>query len=220
MSPYQLPNESAEYQMLRAELLEAEIALKQQRERVAELRRKLPVDTKVPAYTLREEAPDGGVRDVTLPELFDDPAKPLVLMQFMYGKAQQNPCPMCTLWADGYDGIVSHLLEHANFGVLAAADPSSFRDHARSRGWRNLRLISAGDSTLKRDLGFEDEEGAQVPGVSVFSLDSNGDPVHFYSGGAMLGDGMGRGMDLLSPLWNFLDLTPNGRGEFMPKLAY
>ena len=55
MSRYQLPNESPEYRKRRTELLEAEIALKNQRERVAELRRRLPTDTKAAAYVLRED---------------------------------------------------------------------------------------------------------------------------------------------------------------------
>jgi predicted dithiol-disulfide oxidoreductase (DUF899 family) len=36
----------------------------------------------------------------------------------------------------------------------------------------------------------------------------------------MIAPGEFRGMDLLSPLWNFLDLTPEGRGDFMPRRAY
>jgi predicted dithiol-disulfide oxidoreductase (DUF899 family) len=27
-------------------------------------------------------------------------------------------------------------------------------------------------------------------------------------------------MDLLMPFWSFLDLTPEGRGDFMPKRSY
>jgi predicted dithiol-disulfide oxidoreductase (DUF899 family) len=27
-------------------------------------------------------------------------------------------------------------------------------------------------------------------------------------------------MDLLSPFWSFLDLTPEGRGDFLPKRSY
>jgi len=29
-----------------------------------------------------------------------------------------------------------------------------------------------------------------------------------------------RGIDLMTPFWNILDLTPDGRGEWMPKLEY
>ncbi len=91
---------------------------------------------------------------------------------------------------------------------------------ARERGWRHLRILSAGDSTLKRDLSFEDEQGRQFPGVSVFTRGRDGAIRHFYSGGAETDDGGFRGMDLLSPLWSFLDLTPEGRGDFMPRKAY
>jgi predicted dithiol-disulfide oxidoreductase (DUF899 family) len=27
-------------------------------------------------------------------------------------------------------------------------------------------------------------------------------------------------MDALSPFWSFLDLTPEGRGDFMPRRSY
>ena len=32
--------------------------------------------------------------------------------------------------------------------------------------------------------------------------------------------GQFRGIDLLSPVWNLLDLTPEGRGDWEPSLAY
>ena len=72
---------------------------------------------------------------------------------------------------------------------------------------------------LKPDLGFESPEGAQAPGVSVFLL-RDGGVRHFYSGCAMLSEGEFRGMDLLCPFWHFLDLTPEGRGDFMPQKSY
>lgn len=30
----------------------------------------------------------------------------------------------------------------------------------------------------------------------------------------------GRGIDLLSPVWNYFDLTPDGRGDMLPSLEY
>jgi hypothetical protein len=50
MIPGRVATESAEYRKLRDELVEAEIALKDQRERVAALRRKLPLDTEIQDY--------------------------------------------------------------------------------------------------------------------------------------------------------------------------
>jgi len=49
-----LSSESGNYRKARAELLEAEIALRDQCERVAALRRKLPIETKVEDYVFEE----------------------------------------------------------------------------------------------------------------------------------------------------------------------
>jgi predicted dithiol-disulfide oxidoreductase (DUF899 family) len=223
MSVDRLPNESAEYRRKRAELLAAEIALKDQIERVAALRRELPGDTLVERDYVFQQADlvgGGEVRDVRLSELFDDPAKPLVLVHFMFGKKQERPCPMCTLWADGYDGIVPHLRQRAAFGVVVAGDVAAFREYARGRGWRHLRLLSAGDSSFKRDFRTESADGAQEPAVSVFSRVADGRARHVYTASAMMAEGHWRGMDLLCPLWNFLDLLPEGRGSWMPRVRY
>ena len=222
---YRLANETEKYRDQRQALLAAEISLRDQRKRVAELRRGLVIETPVDDYLLLRgpadlDAGDDPIETVRLSQLFERPEQALVLMHFMYGKKQANPCPSCTMWADGYNGIVPHVQQRVNFAVLAAAAPAEFRAHARSRGWRNLPLLSAGNSTLKSELGFEDDDTGQEPGVSVFSLGGDGAVRHFYSGGAILGAGEFRGMDLLSPLWHFLDLTPEGRGDWDPSLAY
>jgi predicted dithiol-disulfide oxidoreductase (DUF899 family) len=224
MSIRHLPGESPEYRKLRDELLEAEIELKEQRERVAELRRKLPGDTPIENHRFRSIrlGPTAGdaVCDRSLAELFARPDQPLVLMHFMYGGKQEQFCPLCTMWADGYDGVVPHLEQNMNFSVVVAGDVGEFCNYGCSRGWRNLRLLSSGGTSFKSDLGFEDADGGQLPGVSVFALDPEGAPRHFYSACAMMGGGHFRGMDLLSPVWNFLDLTADGRGEWWPSREY
>lgn len=128
-----LASESPEYRKLRDELQQAEVGLRDQRERVAELRRRLPRDGAIDDAVF-EEIRDGARAPVRLSELFDDPTRPLVLMHFMYGKKQEKPCPLCTLWADGYDGIVPHLRQTASFAVLVAGDVGTFGSYARTRG--------------------------------------------------------------------------------------
>jgi predicted dithiol-disulfide oxidoreductase (DUF899 family) len=219
MSVARLDGESPEYSKTRDELQQAEVALRDQRERVAELRRRLPSDHVVDDQVFREVR-DGQLAEVRLSELFEAGDQPLILMHFMYGKSQTSPCPMCTSWADGYDGILPHLEQKARFAVFIAGDPGSFGAYARSRGWSNLRVVSAGDSDLKRRLGFETEDGAQHPGLSVFTRNDAGKIVHFYSQSAYLGEDGFRGMDLLNPLWHFLDATPEGRGDFFPSKQY
>ena len=212
--------QSERYGNARAELLAAEIELKEQRERVAELRRGLPLDTIVEDHVFTEALPGGSTRELRISELFDDPLKPLVLVHLMFGKKQEQPCPMCTMWADGYSGTVEHLSQSVNFGVLVAGDAAAFRKYADERGWGAMRIVSSGDASLKLDVGMETPDGAQLPGVSVFERDADGNVLHFYSACAMMGGGHFRGMDQLSPVWNFLDLTREGRGEFMPKRQY
>lgn len=213
-----LPVESPEYAKVRDELQQAEVALRDQRERVAELRRSLPGGTGV-GDTVFEEIVDGQRVATRLSDLFDHDDRPLILMHFMYGKAQKAPCPMCTAWADGYNGVMQHLRQHASFVVCVAGDVGNFADYARSRGWENLRLVSTADSSLKLDLGFETEDGSQIPGVSVF--EKSGDALtHFYSQSADLGPDGFRGMDLLSPIWHYVDLLPAGRGDFFPSKRY
>jgi predicted dithiol-disulfide oxidoreductase (DUF899 family) len=213
-----LANEGPETSKLRAELIEAELALRDQIERVAALRRALPATPiEDPAF---EEIREGVRTAVRLSELFERPDDTLVLMHFMFGKKQEKPCPMCTLWADGYDGIVPHLRQRLSFAVLVAGDAGAFADYARSRGWRQLRIVSAAGSDLKRRLGFEEADGAQQPGVSVFRRGADGGLLHTYSLSAMPRPGEFRGMDALSPFWSFLDLTPEGRGDFMPRRSY
>lgn len=221
-----LPNESPEYLAKREELRLAEIELMRQRERCAELRRGLPEAAAIRDYEFLEgpaslDNGDQPVRKVRLSELFTAPDRALVIYQMMYGKKQTRPCPMCTAWLDAFNGIAHHLAQNVDLAIVAAAEPAALRAHARSRGWHRLRLLSAGDSTFKYDLGSEDREGNQDSTISVFTRDSEGTLRHFYSVHPRLAEDIEeRGIDEFNPIWNILDLTPQGRGDWSASLAY
>src|SRR5437867_2652498 len=221
-----LANESAEYLARREELREAEIELLRQPERVAELRRALPEGATVTDYEFLEgpaslDEGDEPVTKVRLSELFTAPDRSLVVYHFMFGKKQTNPCPMCTAWIDAFNGVAHHLAQNVDLAIVAAADPSTLRTHARNRGWDKLRLLSAGESSFKYDLGSEDREGHQDSTISVFTREDDGTLRHFYSGHPWLAEDLKeRGIDELNPTWNVLDLTPQGRGEFYASLDY
>ena len=221
-----LPNESDEYLRKREELRLAEIELRRARERVAELRRALPKGAEIQDYEFLEgpaslTSGDEPVKKVRLSELFMSPDRSLVIYHFMFGKKQTTACPMCTAWIDGYNGVAHHIGRNVDFAIVAAADPATLRAYARERGWDKLRLLSAGNSTFKYDLGSEDQEGNQDSTISVFTKGSDGTLRHFYSGHPWLAEGMWeRGIDELSPIWNILDLTPQGRGKFYTSLDY
>jgi len=221
-----LTNESPDYLARREELRIAEIAEMRQREHVAELRRNLPEGAAVEDYVFQEgpadlDAGDQPVRDVRLSELFSGPERPLVIYHLMLGKKQTDACPMCTMWIDGYNGVAQHIAQNVDFAIAAAADPPALRAHARSRGWRNLRLLSCGNSAFKYDLASEDADGNQDSTMSVFTRDANGRLRHFYTAHPSLADDINqRGIDLLTPVYNMLDLTPRGRGDWYAELSY
>jgi predicted dithiol-disulfide oxidoreductase (DUF899 family) len=220
-----LSNESTEYLTKREELRLAEIELMKQRERCAELRRSLPKGATIRDYEFLEGPAaldkDGPVRKVRLSELFTSPDRSLVIYQMMFGKKQTSPCPMCTAWIDSWNGVAHHLAQNIDVAIVAAADPSSLRTFARARGWDKLRLLSAGDSTFKYDLGSEDASGNQDSTISVFTRDSDATLRHFYSVHPWLAENIQeRGIDEWNPIWNVLDLTPQGRGEFYASLEY
>ena len=98
----------------------------------------------------------------------------------MFGKAQTEPCPMCTQWIDGFNGIAQHLAQNVDFVVVAAADPGPLREHARHRGWNRLRLLSCGDNSFKYDLQSEEPDGVQDSTVSVFGLDAEARAPHLH----------------------------------------
>src|SRR3954468_10152247 len=140
--------ESGEYAKAREELRLAEVELMRQRERVAQQRRDLPPGPVMPNYAF-----DNGA--VTLEELVTD--RPLIVYHLMYGKAQTTPCPMCTMWIDGFNGVAHHIARNADFAVAAAAETDDLQRFGRERGWDQLRLLSCGDNTFKRDLRSEVE---------------------------------------------------------------
>jgi predicted dithiol-disulfide oxidoreductase (DUF899 family) len=221
-----LTSEPSEYLAKREELRLAEIELMRQRERVADLRRHLPQGAPIQNYSFEEgprelSAGDAPVRTTRLSELFTKPDRPLIIYHLMYGKRQAKPCPMCTAWLDGVNGVAHHLAQNLDFAVVAAADIPTLRAHARARGWDKLRLLSGGNSTFKYDLGSEDREGHQDSTISVFTRDAEGTLRHFYTAHPRMAPEIPeRGIDLLAPIWHFMDLTPQGRGNWYANLDY
>jgi predicted dithiol-disulfide oxidoreductase (DUF899 family) len=221
-----LPDEPQDYLAAREKLRIAEVDLMQQRERVAAMRRALPKGAVVKDYEFREgprdlDAGDSPVRTLKLSELFTSHERPLIVYQLMYGKKNAKPCPMCTMWVDGINSIAHHVTQNADLVIIAAAEPAAWRAHARSRGWHNLRLVSAGDSTFKWDFGGENKEGGQDSTLNVFTKDADGTIRHFYTAHpTMAGDIRERGIDLYTPVYNLLDVTPKGRGDWYASLAY
>jgi predicted dithiol-disulfide oxidoreductase (DUF899 family) len=226
MSRFVFADESADYQQRRAELLAAELALKDQVERVAALRRALPLGMRVPDYVFREGPMDlsrndpADFRDVRLADLFTDGHDTLIIDHLMFAAADPEPCVMCSMWADGYSAVTPHVMQRASFALVAKAEISKLRGFARQRGWDHIRLLSSHDNTFNRDFGMENDDGTQNPGLSVFTRTPDGAVYHRYTIGANFDEHNNRGIDPYSPVWNLFDLMPQGRGDWYPNHDY
>lgn len=222
------PGESRGYRAARNELLKAELELREKVESVAALRRKLPPGGPVPEdYEFEEGAADiddtETVRRVKLSELFRKDAS-LVVYSYMYGPAMAKACPMCTSILDALDRTVTHAGQRINVVVVAKSPIERIRAIARERGWRNLRLLSSAGNSYNRDYRGENEKGSQLPALNVFTR-KGGRIHHAYCTELLFAPSdpgqNGRHVDVIWPLWNLFDYTPEGRGtDWYPKLAY
>ena len=94
------------------------------------------------------------------------------------------------------------------------------RAWGRKRGWDGLRLVSAGGTSFGRDLGAVRQDGTLQPGLSVLRREADG-VRHFYTAFAdWTAEEKERGIDLYSPVWQVLDLLPQGRGDWYATNEY
>lgn len=213
------PNESPQYREARNNLLQAEIDLRAAVERVAAQRRALPPGGAVPQDYVFAGA-NGTVR---LSDLFTGADRPLLVYGFMFAPDDADPCPMCNAFLDGLDGNLPHLRRQADIAIVAKAPIDTLTAWADSRGWRHLRLYSSGDTSFNKDYHAENEAGDQLPTLNVFCR-RDGAIRHTWSSELMFCPGLDGGdprhVDLMWPLWNLLDLTPQGRGDWYPAVRY
>jgi predicted dithiol-disulfide oxidoreductase (DUF899 family) len=223
------PGETEEYRRSRDELLRAEQDLRERTEAVAQQRRKLPLGGRLPTdYAFTEwDADDGVARPVALSELFEDGKDTLFLYSFMFipdaaGEPLGAPCPSCTSIIDAISGQARHVRLKLNLAVVAKVPIERFRAHAYARGWHGIRLLSSEGTTYNRDYRAEADDGSQFPMGTVF-MRRGEDIHHFWSTELRVAPRApgqdGRHVDFMWPLWNILDTTPAGRGDWRPTLS-
>lgn len=207
-----MPGTDDAYRRSRERLREAEIDLRDRIEAVAAIRRSLPSGPVVPDYSFVENG-----HRVHLSELFADDKPYLILYHLMYWAKDDQFCPMCSMWIDGFNGIVPHVTERANFVIASRAPFDTLQAWGDRRRWNRLRLLSDDGSSFARDIDAEDAEGNPDSTVVVFAKD--GDRIrHVYTAHPMLED-RERGIDLLCPVWHLFDLMPSGRADWYPSNA-
>jgi len=214
------PGESTRYRTARNRLLTAETDLRRHVERVARMRRKLPLGGPIP----EDYVFDDGSNEIRLSELFRDNLDTLLIYSYMFGPQMKQPCPMCTSFLDSVEGAAVHLSQRANLAVVAKSPMGRIRQLAEGRGWRRMRLLSSANSNYNRDYHGETPDGGQLPMLNVF-VRRKGKIHHFYATELQFmppdkGQNQ-RHIDMMWPLWNLLDLTPEGRGQnWFPSLTY
>lgn len=180
---------------------ELEYQLQDIKRKLAQLRRERPRE-EISDYQLL----DCEGRKAPLSTLFGNHSR-LILVHNM-GRG----CTYCTMWADGFVGLVPHLNDRAAFIVTSPDDPAEQKAFARARGW-NFPMYSVAGTTLLTDMGFDDPEEGLMPGVSVLVKETDG--TIYRTGRAEFGPG-----DDFCPVWHFLELFPEGIDGWEPKLNY
>ena len=223
------PGEDNSYREARNKLLQAEMALRKNLEDVAALRRQLPLGGPVPEdYVFEEGSQDLNdattSRKVRMSELFAPGKDTLAIYSYMFGPKMREPCVSCTSILDGLNGTARHATERINLVAVAKSPLERIRGVARDRGWNNLRLLSSNSNTYNRDYQGESLQEEQRPSLNIF-VRRDGKIHHFYNTELLFAPEEpgqdGRHVDLIWPLWNLFDFTPEGRGkDWYPKLKY
>ena len=212
------PNESSEYRNLRDKLLVAENELRDKVEEVAALRRTLPMGGQVgEEYQFRNL--DNGL--VTISDLFEGNKNSLLVYSYMLGPEDDEPCPACTSIIDALEGTARHLTQVANLAVVISGSVEQAQRIKLTRGWQHIKLLSCNGNHYNRHYFGETDDGNQMPMMNVFH--KYGDNIYHFWGSELLympRDGHPRHLDQLWPLWNAMDLTPEGRADGLPKLDY
>jgi predicted dithiol-disulfide oxidoreductase (DUF899 family) len=208
-----MPGADQAYRDARERLRQAEVAMRDQIEAVAQMRRQLPRGPAVRNYEFFEND-----KRVRLSDLFVEGKRELIVYHLMYWTDSDEFCPMCSMWIDGLDAIAPHVEQRANFAVATRAPVEKLQRWAKRRGWRRARLLSDVDADFARDTGAEDGNGDPVETVLVFTKD--GDTIHHRYTSHAFTLGEIRGIDLFTPVWHLFDLLPSGRDDWHPNNDY
>jgi predicted dithiol-disulfide oxidoreductase (DUF899 family) len=209
---------SNEWLAARKELLAKEKEFTRLRDELSRKRREMPWE-KVEKNCVFE----GLNGKESLADLFDGRSQ-LIVYHFMFGPGWKEGCPSCSFLADTFDGARVHMAERdATFVAVSRATLPEIEAFQKRMGWTFKWLSSFGsDFNFDYQVSATKDEQAkgkvyynyeftefpsdERPGLSVFYKGGDGQVFHTYSSYA-------RGLDILLPAYNFLDMTPKGRDE-------
>jgi len=207
-----------EWLAARRKLLHSEKKLTRLRDQLSEDRRALPWVKVEKKYVF--DTPDG---KQTLAELFGGRSQ-LIVYHFMFGPDWPEGCPICSFWADNFNGIDVHLKHRdIQFMAISRARLEQLQAYKKRLGW-NFSWASSFGNDFNHDyqVSFTPEEmkrgevfynfqkntfpSEEAPGVSVFYKNERNEVFHTYSC-------YSRGLDALNGAYHYIDLAPKGRDE-------
>ena len=212
----------AEWAAARKELLTKEKEFTRLRDELSRQRLALPWVKVEKSYVF-----DGPNGRQTLSDLFDG-RNQLIIYHFMFGPGWGEGCVGCSFLCDHLSGPLMHLPHHDVSLVVCSRAPLAELEAFRKRmGW-NFKWLSSNGSDFNYDyhvsfdkddvskgkvyynFEMQDPFGEEMPGVSVFYKEANGDIFHTYSSYA-------RGGESFISTYSFLDIAPKGRNETGPR---
>jgi predicted dithiol-disulfide oxidoreductase (DUF899 family) len=207
-----------EWLKARTAFLAKEKEFQRLRDELSQQRRDLPWEAVTKPYAF---AGASGTR--TLADLFDGRSQ-LVIYHFMFGPNAKAGCPHCSIRADTFDGIRTHLAQRDVTMVVVSRGPlDAMAAYAKRMGW-SFPWFSSLETDFNRDYGVsftpeelaaknafwnykrQDPQALEREGHSVFYKDADGAVFHTYSC-------YDRGNDVLSLHYHYLDMVPKGRDE-------
>jgi len=143
-----------EWLAARLKLLKAEKELTQHSDKVARQRQELPWVRINKEYTF-----DTDEGKVTLVDLFGGRSQ-LVVYHFMFGPDFQAGCPSCSMIADAFNGLVTHLANHdVMLWAVSRAPLLKLQAYKRRMGWTFPWASShGGDFNFDFNFSFTDEQ--------------------------------------------------------------
>ncbi len=187
--------------MVEGELASAMEGLSNCRKKINDLQRKLSHEVTEDYHFLDSEG-----NKVSLASLFG--GKDDLIVVHNMGKG----CAYCTLWADGFNGVYHHLENRASFAVVSPDEPEIMKNFAEGRGWKFMILSNAGGA-FSRDMGYENDKGGPLPGMSTFHRDTDGNITRIAH--APFGPG-----DDFCAIWYMFDMLKDGQNGWQPKFDY
>jgi predicted dithiol-disulfide oxidoreductase (DUF899 family) len=161
--------------------------------------------------------------EVGLADLFEDRPQ-LIVYHFMFDPEWSQGCKSCSFVADHYNPAVIHLAHRdVALATVSKAPIKKIVEFRKRMGW-TFEWVSSFNNDFNRDfhVSYTQQELTsglavynydrkpypitELPGMSVFFRDDEGNIFHTYSTYA-------RGLDIFLTTYHLLDIVPKGRDE-------